>query len=199
MDAPTHEMQSLMQTLLARSSTPPRLMGDDGPTDAEVQDLLAAAVTAPDHGAIRPWRFVVIQGDDRARLGQVFADALKARDPAASPEALQKELDRPLRAHTLIAVLARITPDRPNVPPVEQIVATACAAQNILLAAEAKGLGAIMLTGKNAQDAHVKRFFGLGAADEIVAFVYLGKAAGPIPQKERPNANQFVEPFGAYS
>lgn len=184
--------------ILARKSTPPRLMGDaGGPSAADVQDLLAAAVTAPDHGAVRPWRFVVIEGEDRAKLGEVFAHALKSRDPDASPEALAKELNRPMRAPTVIAVMARVTHDRPNVPPVEQIVATACAAQNILLAAEAKGYGAIMLTGKNAQDPIVKRFFGLAAADELVAFLYIGKPEGPQPEKERPDPSAFVERFGA--
>ncbi len=186
-----------MQALLARQSTPPRLMGPVGPTAADVRDILAAAMTAPDHGAVRPWRFVVIEGDDRTRLGEVFAEALKARDPNASEDAVAKELERPLRAPTVIAVLARVVLDRPNAPPVEQIVATACAAQNMLLAAEAKGFGGILLTGKNAHDPLVKRFFRLGAADEIVAFLYVGKAEGPQPRKERPDPMQYVEPFGA--
>ena len=186
----------VMQALLQRQSTPPRLMADAGPTADDVNDILAAAVTAPDHGAVRPWRFVVIEGDDRKRLGEVFAEALKARDPEASAEAVEKELGRPLRAPTVIAVMARVVHDRPNVPPVEQIVATACAAQNMLLAAQAKGFGAIMLTGKNAQDPIVKRFFGLEPADELVAFVYIGRPDGPQPAKPRPDARDFVEPFG---
>lgn len=189
-----------LDAIIARKSTPPRLMADgDGPSASDVQDLLRAAVTAPDHGAVRPWRFVVIEGDDRAKLGEVFAHALRSRDPDASPDALAKELNRPLRAPMVIAVLARVVLDRPNVPPVEQIAATACAAQNMMLAAEAKGFGAIMLTGKNAQDPIVKKFFNLAPADEIVSFVYLGKPEGAQPEKPRPDPMSFVEPFGAHS
>lgn len=188
---------TIMQALLDRKSTPPRLMADDGPTPADLRDMMAAAVTAPDHGAVRPWRFVVIEGDDRAILGQVFADALRARDPAASDKAIAKEVNRPLRAPTIVAVLARVIPDHPKAPWVEQIVATACAAQNLLLAAESKGFGGIMLTGKNAQDPNVKAFFKLEAADEIVAFIYLGKPDGLTPDKDRPDPLQFVERFGA--
>lgn len=187
-----------LEAIIARKSTPPRLMAEGGgPSPDDVRDILAAAVSAPDHGAVRPWRFVVIEGENRTRLGEVFAHALKSRDPDASPEALAKELNRPLRAPTVVAVLARIAHDRPNVPPVEQVVATACAAQNMLLAAEAKGFGAIMLTGKNAQDPIVRRFFRLANGDEIVAFVYIGKPEGPQPAKERPDPMTFVEPFGA--
>lgn len=186
-----------MQALIDRKSTPPRLMGDVGPTDRDIEDILKAAMTAPDHGAVRPWRFVLIKGDDRGRLGAVFAEALRARDPEAREEAVAKELARPLRAPLVIAILARVVHDRPNVPPVEQIVATACAAQNMLLAAEAKGYGGMLLTGKNAHDPHVRAFFGLEDGDELVSFLYLGRADGPLPTKERPDPAEFLEPFGA--
>jgi len=187
---------TVLEALLNRKSTPPRLMDDHGPSPADVQDMIAAAMTAPDHGAIRPWRFVIIEGDDRATLGQVYAEALRRRDPKATEEALAKEIGRPLRAPTVIAILARVTLDRPNVPPVEQIVAVGCAAQNMLLAAEAKGFGAILLTGKNAQDRHVKAFFNMKEEDEIIGFLYVGRAAGPTPDKERMAPEGYIEPFG---
>ncbi len=185
-----------LQALLTRKSVPPRLMAGDGPSAEDLREILSAAMSAPDHGSVRPWRFVVIEGDDRRKLGEVFAEALKRRDPAAPADAIEKELGRPLRAPTVVAVMARVVHDRPNVPPVEQIVATACAAQNMLLAAEAKGFGAIMLTGKNAQDPYVKSFFKLAESDEIVAFVYIGRPDGPQPEKPRPDPLQYVERFG---
>ena len=187
----------LLETLIERKSTPPRLMNEyGGPTPSDIQDILRAAVSAPDHGAIRPWRFVVIEDENRAILGQIFANALKTRDPEASEEAIQKELNRPLRAPTVIAVLARVANDRPNVPCIEQIVATACAAQNMLVAANAKGFGGILLTGKNAHDPNVRSFFGLKPEDELVSFLYLGKPNGEQPLKLRPNPNDFTEEFG---
>jgi nitroreductase len=190
-------MMDFLKTLIERKSTPPRLMDEnEGPTRDDIQDILRAAVSAPDHGAIRPWRFVIIEGENRAILGQTFANALKTRDREASEEAIQKELNRPLRAPTVIAILARVVNDRPNVPPIEQIVATACAAQNMLVAANAKGFGAILLTGKNAHDPNVRAFFGLKSDDEIVSFLYLGKPNGEQPSKLRPDPNDFIEEFG---
>ena len=186
-----------LKTLIERKSTPPRLMNEnEGPTRDDIQDILRAAVSAPDHGAIRPWRFVIIEGENRAILGQTFANALKTRDREASEEAIQKELNRPLRAPTVIAILARVVNDRPNVPPIEQIVATACAAQNMLVAANAKGFGGILLTGKNACDPNVRAFFGLNPDDELVSFLYLGKPNGEQPSKSRPDPNDFIEEFG---
>ena len=188
----------IFETLLDRTSTPPRLMETtDGPTPSDIQDILRAAMSAPDHGSVRPWRFVIVEGDDRAILGRVFADALKTRDPGATKEAIAKEINRPLRAPVVIAILARVVHDRPNVPEIEQIVATACAAQNMLLAANAKGFGGILLTGKNAQDKNVRAFFGLKSGDEIVSFLYLGKSKSYQPTKPRPDPAQFIEKFGA--
>lgn len=189
---------SILETLIDRTSTPPRLMEEtDGPTPSDIQDILRAAMSAPDHGSVRPWRFVIVEGDDRAMLGRVFADALKTRDPGASEEAIAKEMNRPLRAPVVIAILARVVHDRPNVPEIEQIIATACAAQNMLLAANAKGFGGILLTGKNAQDKNVRAFFGLKPGDEIVSFLYLGKSKSDQPAKLRPDPAQFIEKFGA--
>ena len=189
---------SILETLIDRTSTPPRLMEEtDGPTPSDIQHILRAAMSAPDHGSVRPWRFVIVEGDDRAVLGRVFADALKTRDPGASEEAIAKEMNRPLRAPVVIAILARVVHDRPNVPEIEQIIATACAAQNMLLAANAKGFGGILLTGKNAQDKNVRAFFGLNPGDEIVSFLYLGKSKSDQPTKPRPDPAQFIEKFGA--
>jgi nitroreductase len=188
---------SILEILIDRTSTPPRLMEEtDGPTPSDIQDILRAAMSAPDHGSVRPWRFVIVEGDDRATLGRVFADALKTRDPGATEEAIAKEINRPLRAPVVIAILARVVHDRPNVPEIEQIVATACAAQNMLLAANAKGFGGILLTGKNAQDKNVRAFFGLKPGDEIVSFLYLGKSKSDQPTKPRPDPAQFIEKFG---
>ena len=178
---------TVLEALLNRKSTPPRLMDDHGPSPADVQDMIAAAMTAPDHGAIRPWRFVIIEGDDRATLGQVYAEALRRRDPKATEEALAKEIGRPLRAPTVIAILARVTLDRPNVPPVEQIVAVGCAAQNMLLAAFAQGVGAMWRTGSLAYNSVVKDGLGLGADEKIIGFLYIGTIEGGTKQLCEPD------------
>ena len=59
-----------------RTSTLPRFMGEPGPSDADLAEMFEAATRVPDHGMVRPWRFVVLRGDDRAKMGEVFAKAL---------------------------------------------------------------------------------------------------------------------------
>ena len=70
-----------MELLLNRMSIAPRLHEEPAPNEAELGQILAAACRAPDHGRLRPWRFIVIRGDARVRLGEVFAEALRARQP----------------------------------------------------------------------------------------------------------------------
>ena len=92
MDGSAKQQQSLRDGLLARQSVPPRLIDGPAPSQAEIDDMLMAAVCAPDHGAIRPWRFHVIQGDALNRLGDIFVEALKKREPDA-PRAKIVEVD----------------------------------------------------------------------------------------------------------
>ena len=187
-----------MTLLKDRSSTLPRFMGEPGPSDADLAEMFEAATRVPDHGMVQPWRFVVLRGDDRVKMGEVFADALKTRNPEAPEEAVQAELNRAMRSPVVIAVLAR-TEDRPKVPRIEQVVSAGQAALAIHLAGQAKGYGSVMLTGDNAYDPKVKAFFGLKDGDEIVAFLYMGTPKGPVPGKNRPDPAAFVEAFGQHA
>jgi nitroreductase len=181
-----------IETIMTRTSVPPKLLTEPGPDDAQIEALLAAAVRAPDHGAIQPWRFHVVRGASRARLGEIFVEALIKRDPAAPADAVEKERLRPSYAPVAIVVCAEISDANPNVPPVEQIVATGAAMQNILNAAHAAGFGAFISTGKNARDPLVKRAFGLADKDEIVGFVYVGTPRTPQSVKPRPDPKTFT-------
>jgi nitroreductase len=184
--------------LKERSSTLPRFMGEPGPSDQDLVDMFEAATRVPDHGMVCPWRFVVLRGDDRGKMGEVFANALKARNPDAAEESLQAERNRALRAPVVVAVLARTKP-HPKVPHVEQIVSAGQAALALHLAGQAKGFGSVMLTGDNAYDPTVKAFFGLKEDDGIIAFLYMGTPAAATPPKSRPEAGKYIEAFGAHA
>ncbi len=182
----------VIETLKKRASAPWRILGEPGPSDEELRDFLEAAVSAPDHGAVRPWRFIVVRGGAREALGELFTEALLKRKPDADEATIEKDRERMRQVPLLIVVAARITPNHPKVPPVEQIVATGLAAQAILLAAQSKGYGGIMLTGDHAYDAHVKQGLGLKETDEIVSFVYIGTPEGEPRPKKRPDPAKFT-------
>jgi nitroreductase len=140
---------------------------------ALIEKLLGAAVQAPNHHRVRPWRFVVLEGMARERLGDVMAQAMQQRDPQTLLAALDVERARPLRAPVLIAVGVD-RPAEPKVVEIENVCAAAAAAQNLLLAAHALGLAAMWRTGPAALDPLVKAFLGLSAEQHLIGFIYLG-------------------------
>lgn len=155
-----------------------------------VERVIEAATWAPNHRRTAPWRFVALTGTARVELGEVMARALRERlgapDDERATAQLEKERNKPLRAPVLIAVAAVPSPD-PRVVEVEEVAAVAAGVQNMLLAAEALGLGAMWRTGDPAYDPAVKRFLGLPDAAHLVAFVYLGYP-DVLPTRERDDA-----------
>jgi nitroreductase len=151
-----------------------------------IEKLLSAAVQAPNHYKIRPWRFVVLTGESRERLGEVMAASFHARFPDVVDMALEKERQKPLRAPVVIAV-AVDKPTEPKVKEIENICAVAAACENILLAANALGLGAIWRTGDAVHDENVKKFLGFEPDQHLVGFLYIGYPELELEYPERPS------------
>jgi len=138
-----------------------------------IEKLLDAAVQAPNHYKVRPWRFVVLTGEGRNKLGDVIAASQRDRHPDFPQEAFDKCRALPLRAPVVITVGAD-RPSEPKVLEIENVCAAAAACQNLLLAAHAMGLGAKWRTSEWARDPMVKEFLGFEAAQHIVGFIYVG-------------------------
>lgn len=151
-----------------------------------VEKLLDAAVQAPNHYKVRPWRFVVLTGEGRNKLGEVMAASQQDRNPDYPPEAFDKCRSIPLRAPVIIAVGVD-KPSEPKVLEIENVAATAAACQNLLLAAHAMGLGVKWRTGEWARDPLVKAFLGLEADQHIIAFLYIGYPEFEGRPPERPS------------
>ena len=166
----------VFEAINTRSSA--SVLRDPGPTDQQWETLLRAGARAPDHGRLRPWRFIIVRGEARELLGDVMAEALRASKPDTPSEALDRERRKPSRAPAIL-VVAVVPVPHSGVPEIEQILAGGAAAQNILLAAHALGLGAIWRTGAPAYDNRVARGLGLPEQGRIVAFIYLGAPHAP--------------------
>lgn len=151
-----------------------------------IEELLSAAVQAPNHYKVRPWRFVVLTGAARERLGEVMADSLRAKHPEFPPEAFEKQKEKPLRAPVLIAVGVD-KPSEAKVIETENICAAAAAVENLLLAAHAAGLAAKWRTGNPASDPKVKKFLGFESDQHLIAFVYLGYPEFEPAPADRPS------------
>lgn len=173
-----------LDALLNRVSVP-RLV-EPAPDAAQRDLMFRAALRAPDHGQLRPWRFLTIEGAARERMGELFAEALQVADAQAAPEALNKARGMPLRAPLLVVVIARVQA-HPKVPASEQVIAAGCAAHGMLLAAHAQGIGAVWRTGDMAYNVHVGKGLGLAADEQIIAYLYLG-----TPERELRRVPEMV-------
>jgi len=156
---------------------------EPAPDELELHTILSAAARAPDHGRLRPWRFIVVRGAARKRLGRLMADAYRQRCPEATPAQLEKEAGKPLRAPLVVVVAAKVD-EQSHIPAIEQILSAGAAAENIMLAAYAMGYGCAWKTGDAAYDPAIKAAFDLTPSDAIVGFLYLGTNSGALAPPE---------------
>ncbi|MDQ0190353.1 nitroreductase [Alicyclobacillus cycloheptanicus] len=148
------------------------------PSDEDIQQILAAGTFAPTHHRTEPWRFFVMKGEGRARLGHVLAE-IALEKAAGLPEAEQEDIKakafaKVLRAPVIIAITVVPSEDE-RVEWIEEVEAGAAAAQNMLLAAHGLGYGAIWRTGKQAYHRKMKELFQLPERGQVVGFIYLGR------------------------
>lgn len=183
--------QMVLDALLARQSVPVPQLGAPGPSQAEIDAALDAALRAPDHGQCQPWRFRLIRGEARRELSDLLVRAALARDPATPAQQLEKFRMTPLTAPLGIAVGAALK-DHAKVPEVEQLLAVGAAVMNLLNVFHAQGYGAIWLTGPNSYDPAVARALGFGPGQRHLGFVYVGTRQGRIAARERPARAAFV-------
>ena len=162
--------------LLQRQSA--RTLSEPAPSAAALELMFASAARAPDHGKLRPWRFVVIDSQARGAFGDLLAAYLRRTHPGVGAEALQRERQKAFRAPTIIVVAAHTTPGV-KIPVIEQLLSAGAAAQALLLAAVALGFNGVWKTGAAAYDETVKAALGLEPTDAIVGFLYLGSEPPP--------------------
>lgn len=174
--------QTDLSFLLNQQSVPAAELVDPAPSDEEIEQIMQAAMSAPDHGELKPYRFLVIQGQARHELSQVFEQAVRSRNPQADQPTIDKQKNKPLRSPMIIVVIACLT-EIPKIPEIEQLLSAGCAAQHIQLACRAMGYGSVWLTGDNAYDIHVYQALGLDMNERIIGFIYTGT---PTDTTQRP-------------
>jgi nitroreductase len=178
-----------IDALLSRKSS--AMLAKPAPSQEEIQILIQAAVRAPDHCRLRPWRFLIIENGAREALGDLLVEALRVRDPKASYAMIEKARGKPLRAPLIIVVIAKVE-EHPKVPNVEQILSAGAAAQNIMIAAHALGYAGIWRSGAPCFDDHVRASLGATGEDQIVGFLYLGTASKK-PVLPNESIDEFIE------
>lgn len=160
------------------------LLTEPGPTRGQLQDIVKAGLRACDHKDMRPWRYLLIEGDSRLKLGELLVIGKAAVDGVSvSNELAAKLKTKPFRAPTIIAVAAHIS-DHPKVPEIEQLLSAGASAQMMMTAAHALGIGAIWRSGSPMFTQEMRDGLGFDVNDQLIGFLYLGT---PKAMKELPD------------
>jgi nitroreductase len=171
-----------------RRTVKPNLMDSGRGVDRSLLlEILEDANWAPTHGITQPWRFNVFVGD--ARL--VLADALiSIYDQITPSEEVRPEKRAKLRvsceqAPVIIAVAARVEPNG-RISTLDEICATACAVENLLLSSHQRGLGSFWSTAPAGCSREFLSWLGLDSTHHAMGLVYIGYPKGePIPTSTR--------------
>lgn len=178
-----------LELLHSRVSIP--VLGEPGPSAEQLDAMVRAALRAPDHAVLRPWRFIEISGAGREQFGEALLRAKLQSDPDLPEPQQIKMRSKALRAPTIIVVIASVT-EHFKVPEVEQLISAGCAANNMILAAHALGLGAMWRTGASAYNAGLMQDLGLAGNEQIVGFLYVGTPAGSIKKVPELDPSTFL-------
>ncbi|OTA15127.1 oxidoreductase [Xenorhabdus vietnamensis] len=163
------------------------------PEGNELQHILAAGMRAPDHGALRPWHFVVMQGEGINKFSKLLEKA--AIEGELGKEVEEKAKNAPYRAPMIVTVISKVV-EHVKVPAWEQVVAAGCAVHAMQMAAVAQGFGGIWRSGSWTEDPIVKAGLGCEENDKIVGFLYLGTPELKAPAKvSTPDLTNFVSYF----
>ena len=185
----------VIELLSKRRSVKPDLLQVPSPSPAELETMLTIAARVPDHKKLAPWRFIVFEGEARARAGDIFAQACVAEDKEPpSDKRLELERGRFTRAPLVVAVVSRVA-DRPGAPEWEQVLSAGASAFNLCVAANALGYGTCWITEWVAYSPLVQTAFGLRQGERIAGFVYVGTPAKAPEERDRPNLADLVTRF----
>ena len=175
----------VMDFLLTRRSRPAAALRAPAPEGAALDTLLTAALRVPDHGALEPWRLLLIESGARPRL----AALLRARGEALSipPEKIEKSAQSWLNAPLIVAVVSAPVPSD-KAPEIEQVLSSGAVCVSLVNAALASGWGAAWITGWAAFDRpFVQEGLGLSPQESIAGFIHLGSCETPVPDRPRPD------------
>ena len=190
---PDSELAHLAATLMqSRQTILPKRLSGPGPNAEELHWILDAAASAPDHGQLLPWRFVLVPTEARASLAEVFALALQERDPQATPEQVSQAREKAFRSPVLLLAIVDAQCGDPDIDLHERIVSAGCAVQNLLLMATALGYGSALTSGKALKSVGLRTLFKLEVGEYALCFVSMGTVLSSRHAKPRPTVLDYV-------
>ena len=186
---------TLIDYLKTRRSTPALQLAEPGPDRSQLEDILRLAVRVPDHGKLAPWRFIVILGEERHRLGEAACAIATAKNPQISADLQQVERMRFTRAPVVIAVVSAAGP-HVKIPEWEQVLSAGALCLNLLMATNAQGFAANWLTEWLAYDEAFTAQIGVKPGEKIAGYIHIGSTTFPAVERPRPELADVVTILG---
>ncbi|WP_027817761.1 nitroreductase family protein [Paraburkholderia bannensis] len=188
---------AFFEPLFARQSAWPLI--EPGPGDAELELIFDAALRAPDHGRLRPWRFAFIRGEARVDLGEILIDVAAARQPGTPRSSHENRREKAFAAPVIVALGASIVAGGP-IPELEQMLSVGAATMNMLNAIHALGYGGFWATGIDTYDEKLKAALDFEPDDKLLGFLFIGTPKNQERTAFRPpRAQHFREWLGRTS
>ena len=188
-----NDRSSTLALLETRRSGRPREMVAPGPSEAELERILAIAARTPDHGKLFPWRFVTVAASQRPALADLLARALLKHDPDANPAHFAKAAEFAHQAPSLVVVLSAPIADH-KIPLWEQQLSAGAAAMNLLIATHAMGYVGSWITGWQGYSETVRAAF-CAPGERIVGFFFLGSPERELEERPRAPLATLVRPW----
>ena len=191
--AQSHADNPVISFLTSRRSVTAKNMAPGQVSDADLDAILTAGLRVPDHGALKPWKLVVLQGDIRKTLDEevILAEFMRA-NPDAEDKFIAIETARLQRAHTVIAVLSSPV-EHPKIVAWEMALSAGAVCTTLLYAAQSMGYAAQWLTEWYAyNDAMLARLGGGVGHDRIAGFIYIGEKVKDPMERTRPDRDEVV-------
>ncbi|MFE9826470.1 nitroreductase [Streptomyces sp. NPDC005791] len=173
----TRSPTPVLDAALTRRSAP--RLTEPAPGPADLERLVQAAATAPDHGRLRPWSGAV-SGDERARLGDALGEATD------TPEQARRAAAKPQRAPLLLTIVHRPVPNHPKVPEWEQLATTSGMVTTLSLLLHSHGFASIWRTGSAIQAPQVRKYLGVADEEQLLGWLYVDTRCSSCASVERP-------------
>ena len=178
-----------LQLLKTRRSVLSKNLTAPGPDKQQLQTILEIATRVPDHRKLEPWRFIIIEGENRKKLGEMFCK-IKLGDLELTHDQIIAEQNRYTHAPLVIVVV--FSPVEHKTPVFEQLLSCGAVCQNINLASSALGFASQWVTNWCSFDKHAQNELGLQAQESIAGFFHIGTAQCTPNDRQRPDLKQKV-------
>ena len=162
-------------------------------SEDDLKDILSAGIRVPDHGALNPWKIVVIKDDRLEKFDKdVILQEFLKENPNASEKEIEIESSRFQRGGVVLAVLS--TPvQHPKIPKWEMHLSSAAVCMNLLSCAQSKGYAAQWITEWYAYNKTViEKLGGDFNKDKISGFIYIGQQSEQPKERRRPNPEDII-------